>query len=156
MLKRLILLMLLCFNLLQGNAQQKSTDSLWQLAITTKNDSIKFNLLNKIGNLTFSSIEEMLENAKREVAYGEKYKDKPSEAYGYFLFARLYNRIGNYTKSQESIAKASIIAETMPYNNNYLAIIYNTKGTSETNNNKAIEYLEKGIAICKDDLIKRI
>ncbi len=156
MLKQLTLLTLLCFIVLQVTAQQKSTDSLWNLAISTKSDTIKFNLLNEIGNLTFSSLEGMLENAKREVAYGEKYKDKPSEVFGYFLYARLYNRIGNYIKSQEAIVKATIIAETMPYNNNYLALIYNTKGSSETNENKAIEYLKKGIAICKDDLIKRI
>ncbi len=157
MLKRVLLLCTISLLLLQTtHAQNKATDSLWQLVTTTKNDSIKFRLLDAIGDITYGSSEEILANAKREVAFGEKYKDKPCEVYGYFLYARVYTRIGDYVKAQDAIVKATMIAETIPNNSKYLAKIYNVKGTAETNNDKALEYLKKGIAICKDDSYKRI
>ena len=154
--KYLLFICLVFIGIIKLNAQKQVADSLWQLVTTTKNDSIKFRLLHGIGDVTFSSLEEMLTNAKREVAFGEKYIDKPCQAYGYFLYARLYNRIGNYVQAQEAIVKASIIAEAIPDNSNFLAIIYNTKGVSESNTDKAIAYLKKGIAVCRDDLYKRI
>ena len=141
---------------LQLKGQNKVADSLWQLATTTKNDSIKFRLLYGISDVTFSSVEGILTYAKKEVAFGEKYNDKQCEAYGYLLYARLYNRIGNYVKAQEAIVKASIIAEALPDNKSYLTLIYNSKGSSETINDKAFEYFKKGIAVCNDDFLKRI
>ena len=138
-----------------SNAQQPKADSLWQLVQTTKNDSIKFNLLHAIGNSVYFSLDEQLNYAKKEIAFGEKYHDKPCLAFGYILYTRVYGRLGDNIKQQETMVKASKIIETIPNNGDYLAIIYNFKGNAEINIKKG-EYLKKGIAVCKSDLIKRI
>lgn len=156
MLKRLTLYILVCLTIFEAIAQPQNTDSLWSLATTTKNDSLKFELLTQNIRSKSKSLEESFALAKKEVEFGEKHNDLAFKASGYLIYASLYGSIGEYAKAQEAIVKASTIVEDMPESGNYLAAIYNSKGTSERDINKRIEYLKKGIAICKDEFYKRV
>ncbi len=154
--KQLNLFIIVCFIALQSTAQKINTDSLWQLVTTTKNDSFKFNLFQKIDDATENSLDETYAYCKKLVEHGEKNKDKSFIVFGYRLYASFYNRIGNYIKGQEALVKATTIAEDMPDNGNYLSLIYNSKGTRENDFNKKIEFLKKGISLCKDEFFKRV
>ena len=154
--KKIAILILFSIFTISINAQKLNADSLWQLVRTEKNDSVKFSLLYKLGNSIYFSVDDMLLYAKKEVVFGDMYNDKLCQAHGNFLYARVYNRIGNYVKGQEAIVKASIIVERLPGNGDFLALIYNAKGTGESDKSKGIEYLRKGIAVSKSEIITRV
>ncbi len=136
--------------------QKRNTDSLWQLVIKEKNDSTRFGLFHAIRDATYFSTDETLVYAQKEIKFGEEHNDKAFLAIGYTSFASLYSRLGDKLKAQEAIVKASKIVEQMDNNENYLAAIYNFKGNSENDVDKSLEYLNKGIAICRYDFFKRI
>lgn len=154
--RQLIVSFFMCFFIVQLDAQKINTDSLWSLATTTKNDSLKFELLTQNIRSKSKSLEESFALAKKEVEFGEKNNDLAFKASGYLLYASLFKSIGEYVKAQEVIVKASTIVEEMPESGNYLAVIYNFKGTIETDFNKRLEYYKKGIAACKDEFYKRV
>ena len=154
--KRINVLIVLCCFAFQGIAQTQHIDSLWQLATTTKNDSLKFELLFQKMRPESSIVDETNSLAKKEIAFGEKNNDKAFIAAGYYLYASMFFRVGDYLKGQEAIVKAATIVEKMPANENYVSMIFNFKGITENDMNNRIAYLKKGIAICKDEFYKRI
>jgi tetratricopeptide (TPR) repeat protein len=126
-------------------AQQLNTDSLWQVAETTKDDRLKFDILVQINDYyQSSSVDTNFYYAKSILDFAEKTKNKKFIAYATLTIGYPFIRIGDFKNAQECITSASKIIDEYP-DDEIQARINNYQHLAEQNPNKKIAWLRKAI-----------
>jgi tetratricopeptide (TPR) repeat protein len=149
MLKRILAVFLL-FNSIELKAQKVNTDSLWRVAETTTNDSIRLNTITRIHihyiNLSYDS--NFIYN-DRIIAFCKKQNNDRYTALGIVFTSYIYYRIGDNYKVQQHILAASKIAEK---NNDQAVLgrIENMKSLIEVDAIKRIGHLKKTLLYAKE------
>lgn len=143
--KQLTLFIIACFSVLQTTAQTPNTDSLWRIAESTNNDSLR---LKVIGNLFTHYISIEIDSNyqfnKRFLQICNKLNTPRYKALGIILSSYVNYRIGDLKTVQEHITRASEIAEKNA-DTEVLARIESFKSSIETDPYKKVEHLRKAI-----------
>ena len=144
--KQLTLFIIVCFTVLQTNAQTPNTDSLWRIFENTKDDSLRLLSLTTLQNHYIRiEIDSNILFAKRLIQDCNQINQPRYTALGILYPSLVYYRSGEFKKVQEQITKAAIIAEK--YNDaEVFARIENIRQLIETDPIKKIEHLRKAIA----------
>jgi hypothetical protein len=143
--KQLRLFILVCFTVLQTMGQRPNTDSLWHIAETTRNDSLRLKAFTGL-QLYYIGIEldSTFSYSSRLVQLCDKLDIPRYTALGILYSSYVFYRIGDYSTVQEHIVKASAIAEQTK-DLEVLARIENFRSLIESDPLKRIVHLRKAI-----------
>ncbi len=143
--KQLTLFIIVCFIALQSSAQKINTDSLWHIAETSNNDSLRLEAINRLFiHYTILEIDSNYQFNKRFLKLCDKLNTPRYKALGIILSSTVNYRIGDLKTVQEHITKASEIAEKNA-DAEVLFRIESVRSAIENDPYKKIEHLRKSI-----------
>lgn len=143
--KRLTLFIIVCLIALQSSAQKSNTDSLWNIAETSNNDSLRLQAINTLYiHYTILEIDSNYQFNKRFLKLCDKLNTPRYKALGIILSSTVNYRIGDLKTVQEHITKASEIAEKNA-DAEVLFRIESVRSAIENDPYKKIEHLRKSI-----------
>ncbi|MFM6925787.1 MAG: tetratricopeptide repeat protein [Ferruginibacter sp.] len=140
-----LFIILLFFTVLQTAAQRPNTDSLWHIAETTQNDSLRLQAFTSL-HLYYIGIEldSTFSYSSRMLQLCDKLDIPRYRALGILNSSYVFYRNGDYSTVQEHIVKASAIAEQTK-DAEILARIENYRNLIESDPLKKIVHLRKAI-----------
>ena len=143
--KQPTLYIIICLITLQSTAQKINTDSLWHIAETSNNDSLRLRIIDRIFTHVGSlEIDSNYQFNKRLLKLCDKLNTPRYKALGIILSSNVNYRIGDFKTVQEHITQASEIGEKNA-DAEVLFRVENTRSAIENDPYKKIEHLRKSI-----------
>ncbi len=145
--KHFLVCLIFCLSFFQVTAQKVNTDSLWHIAETSNNDSIRWQTLQTISlHYINIDIDSNFYYSKRIISLCKKINTPRYNAFGILQSCYANYRIGDYKTVQEHITEAAAIAEK--YNDlDIQSRVENYRYLIENDPVKRIEYIRKAVQL---------
>jgi tetratricopeptide (TPR) repeat protein len=146
-----LVLLLICFTTFYVPAQQRTTDSLWKVVSTRKNDTLKVDALRRLAfqYVNLGKLDSALVIAKKSMRIADSLKYKKGLADSYNIYGIVNSIRGQYSVAQDNFLKALKINEELGMERNISRCLSNL-GIAHMymkNHEKSLQYFRRALAL---------